>query len=203
MTNTIFMWIDFETTGLIEPAEPWPLIIEAGWAFTTDQLEPVGPARQRFVGDDVFDPWAFAHPAALDMHTRSGLVAEWRAWREVKEAHGQSVGNLHEVDAAMCVDLEAVKRSCGADRVALAGSGIGPFDVPLARQYLPGLMRAVYYRPFDISPIRTLASLLKPPVVSPWKDTDRPHRADQDVDWSIREGRWWLDWAKSCTAATA
>lgn len=197
MTTTLFAFVDFETTGLIEPGAAYPLPLEVAWTFTNERLSALLPTRQRFLAAG-WDPWEVCHPVALEMHRRSGLHAEWNDWASARSERWGRPDNLPAVAADMVVDMDAVKRQFGADRVNLAGSGIGPFDVDLVRHYFPAVTRVVHYRPFDISPVRTLGQLAG--VSSPWNEADRPHRAEGDVDWSVREGRWWLDWAKAAAA---
>lgn len=199
MTDLLF-WLDMETTGLNGPGDPLPAVLEVAWAFTGPAIEPPGEVRHEFS----WDPWYTAaqlweedgicHPVARTMHEASGLRAEWEAWA----ADGSHRGNLETLDATMAVELEQARVAAGAERVAVAGSGVGPFDVPLLRAYFPVTAGSVHYRPLDISSVRALARLVG--VTSPFEAEARPHRAAGDVAFSVAEGRWWRTWLADAAA---
>lgn len=189
----LLMWLDMETTGLNGPGDPLPSVLEVAWAFTGPAIERPDEVSHEFVWDSWYTAaqlWGdVCHPVARTMHEESGLRVEWEAWAA---ADGARRGNLETVDATMAVELEQARAAVGADRVAVAGSGIGPFDVPLLRAYFPVTAGSVHYRPLDISSVRAMARLVG--VTSPYEAKDRPHRAAGDVSFSVAEGRWWRTW---------
>lgn len=186
----LLMWLDTEATGLNGPGDPTPSPLEVAWQFTNPRLFPVDKVRSLFCWDGWFTAsqlWdEFCHPVAFDMHKRSGLFVDWHRWA-VTDPIGR--GNLERVDAAMLVSLRETKEMLGADRVVVAGSGVGPYDVPLLRYFFPNTAAAVHYRPVDISSVRAFAHAFG--VEAPFDEKDRPHRAAGDVERSIVEARWW------------
>lgn len=186
----LLLWLDMEASGLNGPGDPTPSPLEVAWKFTDHQLNDATAVRSMFCWDAWFTAsqlWdEVCHPAALEMHKRSGLYVDWNVWAV---AHPESRGNLESVDAAMLTSLQHVKDRLGAGRVVVAGSGVGPYDVPLLRYFFPNTAAAVYYGPTDISSVREFSRLFG--VESPFRKEDRPHRAAGDVERSILEARWW------------
>jgi oligoribonuclease (3'-5' exoribonuclease) len=185
--TTAFAFIDLESDGLDADC----VLLEVAWVVTGPALLNYHQIRHRFIWHDGTDPygvWEHMHPKAREMHDGSGLRTDWWEWANRRRARCQA-HNLAEVDAAITADIEASKATLGADKVMFAGSGIGPFDVPLIRRHLPRAAAAVHYRPLDISSVREMGLLLG--LAPPWPDGERPHRAAGDVEWSIRDARWW------------
>lgn len=135
-----FAWIDIETTGL-DPAEA--LILEVALVITDGNLVEI--ARVNYVRHWPSTPesrkLAGINEAVEAMHTESGL------WKECNEG-GLTMpplsGLLHFL----------LQHYCHGEKPVLAGSS-PHFDRNFIRLHMPGVHRALNYRHFDATTLRT------------------------------------------------
>lgn len=179
-----WLWFDFETTGLWTAADEPPQLLEMAAV-----LLPFGELdfeKGEVLTDTVFK-CAEHHLQAMDsfvvdMHVKNGLLDEVR-----KSTTLPAQAELEVVRGL----LEAGARK---NEVALAGSGIAAFDVPLLRLYMFQLYDFVHYAPYDLGLGRRILNGLWSGLVgdAPGGD-DSDHRALGDVKLQLAEAAWYRD----------
>lgn len=166
----MLVWMDLEMTGLDHTAD---VIVEIATIITDDDLTIIaeGPDLVVHQPDDVL---ATMDPFVVEMHTRSGLLAQIKA----------STISLADAGAAT---LEFVKQHVPEPAsVPLCGNSIGT-DRRFLAAYLPDIENYLHYRSIDVSSVKELVKRWYPDI-----DTARPrgagsHRALDDIRESIRE----------------
>ncbi|NUP07774.1 MAG: oligoribonuclease [Polyangiaceae bacterium] len=156
-------WVDVETTGLNPDLDA---ILEVGIIITDRSLTEIDRASWA-LGDA--NPASISDPKVLEMHTRSGLLAEC-------EASDLEIDILDEI---VCFFL----KHQGAVGSPMCGSTVG-FDRSFLRH--ARFAKLFHYRNFDVSTYRTEARLLgiEPP---PKREV---HRALPDLEDSIALAKW-------------
>lgn len=92
-------------------------------------------------------PWSSdIDPYVADMHQKSGLRVEWLD-TPVSEILTEPV----ELDAELLADLAQIRFNPDEDTVAIAGAGVGHFDLPLLRNLRLSVAERLHYRPADVS----------------------------------------------------
>lgn len=172
MDDKYLLWLDLETTGGNEQADP---VLEVGLVVTAAE-------------------WPFE---AVLMSTDNGLGRSWvvrqmPGWRQrmedvVREMHDAN-GLAAEVDEAektiFEVDVEAhafVQARCGEEsKVTMAGSGVGHFDYRFVRRQLPTLASRLDYGVMDVGVIRRFLRMIdRADLVRP--EEEKAHRALPDA----------------------
>lgn len=163
-----FLWVDLETTGLdTEKCQ----VLEAAWILTTPDLRVLG-VRHHVMRDYV---GGSAPLAVRTMHSRSGLMK------------AREKGDVF-VDGVPASVLDLIGHGpARRERIALAGAGIGPFDVPIIRRLWPEIAKRVEYYPWDVSPARRAAEWFGDPY--PDTQVGTKHRALPDAAAALRLGR--------------
>jgi oligoribonuclease len=165
-------FLDFETTGIWDPADP-PLILEAAMVVTDGALNELG--RYSAVVD--YEDQVYlerADPFVVEMHTKSGLWNDLKARRRAVE--------LAKIEADLCATLEATYDENDGRPVVWAGFSPSALDRPLARHFMPAFYDMLHYRTIDVSTLKLYA--LNYHGVKIEKD-DPTHRAEQDVEDTI------------------
>lgn len=130
-----------------------------------------------------------ANPEILTMHGHSGLIQECIA----------SEVTLADVDA----EADRILTGTGLNRgdLAIAGSGVAAFDLPLIRAKMPRLSAWLAYYPYDVGIFRRMtAAMADGYVVSPHLASYgefKEHRAMADVVAHLREAQAFRDWVRS------
>lgn len=170
-------WIDTETTGLLHER---PLLLE--FAIVVTDASP----KLQVLGE--FSRVVFQHrpaavsrmkPEVLEMHMRSGLIAEL------------AVADQRTSDVFV-VELAAIEflAELGALGAPAAGSNVGGFDRQILDEFMPELNRnALHYRSPDVSTVKELARRWAPGVLATAPKKAKGHRALADVHESIEEMR--------------
>lgn len=152
---THLLWIDLETTGLGSPHNGEILEIAM---IVTEPLTPYKEIDRLQAAIRPMDLWLDTglpgpeslvdflqlHPVVAKMHLSNGLLAE--CW-----ASELYVDDVQRWILAYLTDELGIEKG----NARLAGSGIGPFDIPWLRVHMPLLMGFVQYRPMDISSVRS------------------------------------------------
>lgn len=163
-------------TGL-EPGRH--VIVEIATLITDDNLELVaeGPDLVVRATDDEL---AEMDPIVVEMHTRSGLLAQIKA----------STLTLEEAGAQTLAFLEQHIPDAGT--VPLCGNSIGTDRRFLAR-FLPEIENFLHYRSIDVSTIKELARRWHPTSVANAPGKAGGHRAMDDIKESLKELQYYRD----------
>lgn len=166
----MIVFLDLETTGL-DPE--YAVILELGMVVTDDELSEVG--RRAWVLPFAESQHEALDPFILDMHTKSGLLAECAGG--VVKPRWQA-----EHEAVDWLESLAVVRG----EVQLGGNTIG-FDRKFLGVYMPGLLHHFHYRSIDMSSVNELARRWNPAFYAtrPQAAEGAGHRALADLDVSI------------------
>lgn len=182
MGDAQYLWLDLETTGLDERGCE---ILEVAFMLTDDRGGAVPGFEQAIIGRDLWvapgigsmvirpqhlDMMCMA-PEVLEMHTKSGLLAECRVTRD----------SVAAVGGRLCVILDQLfpdYRVTG--KPILAGNSIH-FDWRFLRHHMPGVVARLHYRMLDVSAVALFAEGLGIP--RPEKVV--AHRAADDVRASL------------------
>jgi oligoribonuclease len=173
MTNGPMVWIDCEMTGLDLSRDA---LVEVAAIVTDDQLNPLDDGI-----DIIIRPPAEAldgmDPFVVDMHTKSGLLAELAGGVTLAEAEQQVLdyvrGHVPE-----------------ARKAPLAGSSVHMDRAFLSRD-MPTLTEYLHYRIVDVSSIKELVRRWYPRVYFASPEKRGGHRALADIRDSIREMRYY------------
>ncbi len=112
-----------------------------------------------------------------DMHTRSGLIAEWE-------------NGLSLADAEAKVIDYVTRFTPDGVRPLLAGNSIGS-DKKFLEHYMPNLIEHLHYRVVDVSTIKELSRRWYPAVYTHKPAKNGGHRALADIIESIDELRYY------------
>ena len=168
--EAVMVWMDLEMTGL-DPAID--RIVEIATIITDDELNIVaeGPDIVIHQPDDVLARMA---PVVVDMHTKSGLLAEIKS-------------SAISLDEAGRDTLQFIKSHIGAPKsVPLCGNSIGT-DRRFLAAYLPDIENYLHYRSIDVSSVKELVKRWYPTVDAQKPAKTGNHRALDDIRDSIRE----------------
>lgn len=170
-------WLDLETTSL-DPLTGRILELAVAEADLGDPFE-IGPILNRVLRfgqttDRVPDP------VVLDMHAKSGLLAECsESTLTVADVEGELLDLVPEV-----ADKD--------DRPVLAGFGVH-FDHGFLRVHMPRLAARLHYRHYDVTPVGFFCRSLGMGKIP----KAHAHRAREDVLESIEYARKCADWLTS------
>jgi len=165
-TGPVYLWLDLETTGLIESHLSYPEILEVAWTCTGTDLVPVFPIQSRLIetGHQLT-----MKPVVWQMHSESGLLDDY--------VKGPRL-NLAKVIGEIAADLIQF----GSRPVHLAGSGVH-FDHQMLRIWAPEFIEGLHYRLIDVSVVGRFLT-----EVGGLEFENRPtaHRAADDVKQAIQ-----------------
>lgn len=156
------LWLDLETTGTRDDAQ----IIEIACCVTA----PEAPFGRLDTGHfhalvKPADPWS-APGEVVRMHAVNGL------WSDLAT---QPVAPIAEVEKRLAAWLGLIVQG---GQVTPAGSGVGHYDVPLLRRWMPKVARRFTYYSLDVGVVRRWSDAVGEPL------PERPpstHRAWDDV----------------------
>jgi oligoribonuclease len=166
----MLVWMDLEMTGLDHTRD---VIVEIATLVTGDDLQVVaeGPDLVVHQPDEVL---AAMDPFVVDMHTRSGLLAQIRDSRI-------------DLASAGAATLEFIKEHVPEPgTVPLCGNSIGT-DRRFLAAYLPEIEEHLHYRSIDVSSIKELVKRWYPGVDALRPHGHGAHRALDDIRESVRE----------------
>jgi oligoribonuclease (3'-5' exoribonuclease) len=167
---TWLVWLDLETTGSDENADP---ILEMGLVITDEALNEVGAVSWVVAGDpEVLRERAA--PVVQDMHDANGL------WRELSEGVAQEWVE----DAAITLLRQFGRRH----DFVLAGSGVSHFDRRFLAVQMPILTKWFRYYSIDVGVLRRSLELIgRTDALLP--PQDKAHRALADARYHLEEMR--------------
>jgi oligoribonuclease len=175
---THLLWLDLETTGVDESADP---ILEIGAILTSIEPPFAELAEAQVVTGAGLDPdWRDRMNATvLEMHTGNGLLA----------AVAESRSTV--ADAAQRIIAQLLEPHTRPHRVLLAGSGVGHFDRRFVAAQMPALDAWLQYPCLDVGVIRRGFGIVGRPDLVPasGQGAAKPHRALEDARLHLTEWR--------------
>lgn len=166
----MLVWMDLEMTGLDHTSD---VIVEIATLITDDELNIVAEGPDIVVQAPA-DALERMDPFVVDMHTRSGLLAQIQA----------SEISLEEAGAAT---LAFIRQHVPEPRtVPLCGNSIGT-DRRFLAAYLPEIEEYLHYRSIDVSSVKELVKRWYPDVATARPHGQGSHRALDDIRESVRE----------------
>lgn len=176
----MFIWTDFETTGL-DPANEEPLAL--GLIITDNHFREIA-RREWVIKVDPENPALVGMaPFVREMHTKNGLLERLQ--------YGQPRANVEEfacsfLDRYVGRPAENIK-----ERPPMAGNSI-EFDMAFMRWHFPELARRFNYRLLNVSTLKLLACATVPGAQE-WNDSrpEAKHTPLDDLDNSIAELAHW------------
>lgn len=194
------LWLDLETTG--SEVDGDDCIIEIGCVLTDWELNDI--LYTPGVGVGMGTPWEFSklvdptqggivslffNKVVWNMHTRNGLI---------EELQREGADGSYHVEEKLLRELEML--GVRPHKAALAGSGVGHFDIRALRRWMPALVKFLAYPIFDIGVVRRsfqwwVRDEFKDSYLYETKDGKnfgdlKPHRALQDAKLHLEEARW-------------
>ncbi len=168
--SVVLAWIDLEMTGL-DPSRH--VVVEIASLITDDDLTIIAEGPDLVVGATE-EQLAEMDPFVVEMHTRSGLLAEIRA------------SSLTIDDAAAITLSFLAEHIAEPGTVPLAGNSIGTDRRFLALQ-MPAIETFLHYRSVDVSTLKELARRWYPEALATAPKKDGNHRALDDIRESVAE----------------
>ncbi len=167
------LWLDLETTGL-STLDGKDEIIEIGCILTTQYLDVIGEFTSVVKPSSHAFDRLVANQFVWDMHTKSGLLDN------LKDGHP-----LHVVENDL---IRWLGKVATCDRLTLAGSGVGAFDLPTLRVQMPKVAGGLNYYVIDVGVIRRAHEMWVGTPVSAANDA-KTHRAMDDVRCHLEDGK--------------
>jgi oligoribonuclease len=174
---TKFLWIDLEMTGL-QPEQD--VILEVAAEITGTDLETIDSYEARI------------------QHQREIVLKRMQAnewWKDYPENRDDFISGLSSAKSLMAVEKELVAfvdHHFGTEPAILAGNSIQS-DRAFIKQWMPELELRLHYRMLDVTSWKTIMETMydvefeKPEV----------HRAFEDIQASIAELQFYLEWFKN------
>ena len=181
MTDTNFLFLDIETTGLpLRPSQHH--ILEIGAALTNDEFEQLGEPFQAVVA--CAEPIMAWNYWCRNQHVKSGLVADLYLY-------GKSVGEVAQ-NFVRWWRTQAETFKLEPKKVQIAGSS-AQFDVSFL-SVTPGIdevIKSLSHRMFDLSTLRTAFKIAGTfdNIRLKQSSEDVAHRALDDVQSDIEQAR--------------
>lgn len=169
------LWLDLETTGLDETMD---CIIEVGCILTTSDLQPLGEFSAVVKPEPLGLGRMLQDPIVRPMHVANGLLEDVLETTDVDKIHVVTVRLLDWL----------ANNGAEPGKVALAGSGVGHFDIQFIRRYMPQLAEFLHYWIIDISSVRHAHDMWVGTTISTAND-DKTHRALDDVQCHVAEAQ--------------
>jgi oligoribonuclease len=187
MTTTeadkLLLWLDLESTGL--DTSNGDEIIEIGCILTTADLRVLGEFEA------VVKPSADArvrlsnNQFLVDMHTKNGLLDEINDGLPIDQIELDLLHWLDSLGAEVCWLTPWYPVG---QKLTLAGSGVGHFDLPTVRVHMPTLANHLNYYVIDVGTIRRAHDMWIGTPVSAANDA-KTHRAIDDVRCHLEEAK--------------
>jgi Oligoribonuclease (3''->5'' exoribonuclease) len=162
------LWCDIETSGLNINSD---VLLEVA-VFTTDPTGVLVNNRHNWIIKPGLQGWdkLHANEFVTNMHKESGLYDDLQ----------RSALELGLFEHEFKLYMKEVQKYYDSQQLTMAGSGVGPFDLPFLCRYFPWLKDVLTYYVIDVGVIgRFLRNVLGIPYA------DRPtvsHRAMDDIN---------------------
>jgi oligoribonuclease len=172
------LWIDLETTGL-ETLGGGDEIIEIACILTDQQLNVISEFTSVVKPSPAAYERLVANQYVFDMHSKNGLL--------------DALSEGDPVDLVSYNIRTWLRSLSTCEKFTLAGSGVGPFDLPTIRARMPKLALLLNYWVIDVGVLRRAHDLF---VGDIWGDVSvsdandlKKHRAIDDVRCHLEDGR--------------
>lgn len=136
-----YLWLDLETTGLDPHTDA---VLEVGLVVTDSDLIEHDVRRYRIAPPLGWLEWA--DPYVVEMHRRSGLLAELDNPFDYFQYH-----YLIHVERQI---VNLIDPFLDEGKIVLAGSGVGPFDLQVIKYQMPELAQRLAYYVMDVGCVR-------------------------------------------------
>lgn len=193
IADGILVWVDTETTGLDCQCDD---VLELGVKVTTRNLEVLREKSWLVVPPRGWYSKLETNLEVMEMHENSGLVGEvLRRSEELEERNGEPMDdtNTNLVSFAAwtwLVDDLGIKPG----ERPMVGSNVANFDRRFAQDKLLMFNAFFHYRNIDVSTVKELCRMYRPDVYARLpQPAVKAHRVLEDIDWSIKELRFYLD----------
>ena len=174
---TKFLWIDLEMTGLVPEHD---VILEVAAEITSTDLETINSYESRINYD-------------RDLVLKRMQENAW--WKDFPENRNDFVNGLSSAKTLQAVEKELVAfvdHHFGSEPAVLAGNSIQS-DRAFIKQWMPELELRLHYRMLDVTSWKMIME------TSYNVEFEKPevHRAYEDIQASIAELQYYLEWFKS------
>lgn len=186
---THLLWCDLETTGKDVGVDE---IVEVGTILTDTDLTVIAEYEDIAVpslhGRDRIN----SDPFVKAMHERSGLLSDI----DTAVGDGPWPSALDRPRLLTVVEQQITEmlaeHGVATGQVALAGSGVGHFDLAFVREHLPGVAEKLTYWTIDVGVLRRAYQMWNGSDLST-ANTSKTHRAMDDVHCHLTEARAFRD----------
>lgn len=190
--NKHLLWCDLETTGVHDTRVP-------GGGHVSDWVIEVAVKLTDFDYETIWEYQSVVKPPVGELNACVGRIMTTRAVREMHTANGlvdelvsgkgDYIGNI---EAHIVQKLGQVAGS--GVKPILAGSGVSHFDIRFLKRDMPRLILCLGRGFHDVGVVRRFAEAAS--IALPRFENDDPavqHRGMIDVEWHIREARWYRE----------
>lgn len=186
-TDKLLLWLDLESTGL--DTSNGDEIIEIGCILTHEDLRVLGEFEAVVKPSANAMARLAANQFLVDMHSANGLLDEINAGRSIAQAELDLLIWLR----GLGVSVKMFDSDLGdLQKLTLAGSGVGHFDLPTIRIHMPALAERLNYFVLDVGTIRRAHEMWVCTPVSAANDA-KTHRAIDDIRCHLEEARAFAD----------
>lgn len=193
---TMLVWTDLEATGSNTSGNSPDKILEIGIIVTDETLEE--KARwERVVDQGTSTGWLQTlrdNAVVRDMHTKNGLICDvlFKATRNISQI---------ETDLTKFLKPFAEELAPPPNHVmVMAGSGVGHYDLPMMRTWMPYLMQSFAYSTIDVGVIRRSVQMYDPKLAKAaekyykrLRPKGKTHRALEDAELHLMEMRYYKE----------
>lgn len=173
----IFLWFDLETTGL-EVVDGSDEILEVGYGFTGLDMhwlrKPISELTKPILPNTEQGLYEMSDPIVQEMHTKSGLWDARKRWSQRQKG-------VARVEIDIMDQIHQLVDS--GTPVTVAGAGVGTFDIPIIKRYMPTLAERINYFPMDVSNVERF---LQWSVTGGFRSTSKTadHRSVADIEYA-------------------
>lgn len=177
---TKFLWIDLEMTGLVPEQD---VILEVAAEITGTDLETIDSYESRI-----------QHPREVVLR-RMNENSWWKDFPENRDDFLEHLSSSKTLQAVEKELIALVEHHFGSEPAVLAGNSIQS-DRAFIKQWMPELELRLHYRMLDVTSWKMIMETMynvefeKPEV----------HRAFEDIQASIAELQYYLEWFKKAEA---
>lgn len=176
------LWIDLETTALPEGNDYSKVfILEVGVILTDLNLNKLAGYQEVVKMTDEMSAALKDNPGVLELHRGTGLIKD-----SIESKY--SVRDVQQEILELMDEFGAIP-----GEVAIAGSGVTAFDMPVLKEHMPGLASGLMFYSYDVGVFRRVFKALAPrDIVNPTGfkyGANKVHRAFADIEDHLNEAK--------------